>query len=117
MNAADIEHHRPIVGNWTNAEWFNGLIKIPLLNANGFAWVANLQLGTPLQIQGVCVFDNNNHETATFDRYCRGCNSYFFDQSRSSTYKGDEGITYSFLENGEELIGFKAVDDMCVGSM
>ena len=43
-NTTESEHakERPIVGNWTNAEWFNGLIKIPLTNSDGFVWVGNL---------------------------------------------------------------------------
>ena len=36
-------HHGPIVGNWTNATYFTGLIKIPLVNEDGgHAWTANL---------------------------------------------------------------------------
>ena len=36
-------HHGPIVGNWTNATYFTGLIKIPLINPDGgHAWTANL---------------------------------------------------------------------------
>ena len=40
--------NHPVVGDWREAEWFNGLIKIPLRNYEGHAWILSLQMGTPI---------------------------------------------------------------------
>ena len=106
----------PIVGGQANDYQSSGLIKIPLSNDDGLAWIGSLSLGTPLQSHGVCVFDNNNHETFTFDRYCRSCGAYFYWPSKSATFKGSKEIEQTFLENGELVKGYEAVDRLCVGS-
>ena len=47
---AETDKH-PQVGDWREAEWFNGLIRIPLRNPKGHSWFASLQMGTPLQYE------------------------------------------------------------------
>ena len=41
----ETEKH-PKVGDWREAEWFNGLIKIPLRNPDGQTWFVSLEMGS-----------------------------------------------------------------------
>ena len=50
VQAVNVDIH-PRVSDWREAEWFNGLIKIPLRNPKGHTWFAALQMGTPLQYE------------------------------------------------------------------
>ena len=72
LHAVNVNTH-PQVKDWREAEWFNGLIKIPLRNPKGHTWFASLQMGSPLQYEQVCVIDSNNALTQTFSKNCASC--------------------------------------------
>ena len=51
--------------NWADAEWFDGVVKIPLLIENKSLWYANLiAVGSSYnQTSGVCMLDCNGGAT------------------------------------------------------
>ena len=60
--------NHPVVGDWREAEWFNGLIRIPLKNPDGHAWILSLTMGTPVRDEQICVIDNNNAVSSVFSK-------------------------------------------------
>ena len=58
----------PRVGDWFEANWFDDLIKIPLVIAGGVSWYANLIVGDKdsEQTGGLCMFDNNSPLTLIY---------------------------------------------------
>ena len=58
----------PHLKNWADAEWFNGLVKIPLLIENKSLWYANLiAVGSSYnQTNGVCMLDCNGANTLIY---------------------------------------------------
>ena len=81
-NAAKIQ---PRVSNWKEATK-NGLIKIPLSNPDGHAWFASLSMGSPMQDESICVFDNNHPLSLTFSRDCGTCPHWKYNHLHSNTY-------------------------------
>ena len=65
----DTQNH-PKVGDWKDAVNSDGLVRIPLSNPKGHSWFASLQMGTPLQHEQRCVFDNNHNLSAVFGVEC-----------------------------------------------
>ena len=109
-----LEH--PMLGDWNQAvNHHTGLIKIPLQNPRGHAWFAALSMGTPYQLQQICVLDNNHALSAVFSDKCTTCPSRSFDSSKSSTFRSDETTTHVVQDDGYSLSGRAAQDSMCIG--
>ena len=63
------EAESPTVNNWAEAKYFSEVIKIPLVPGEDTTYLANLQMGTPRQIQGQCTM-SNRHEIVTYAHNC-----------------------------------------------
>ena len=63
------EAESPTVNNWAEAKYFTEVIKIPLVPGEDTTYLANLQMGTPRQIQGQCTM-SNLHEIVTYAHNC-----------------------------------------------
>ena len=76
--------------NPTKADWQeaakDGIVKIPLSNPDGHAWFASMNLGTPMQDESICVFDNNSALSLTFSKNCDECPHWKYNQSSSRTF-------------------------------
>ena len=59
--------YSPVKASWAEAVK-DGMVKIPLTNPDGHAWIASMNLGTPMQDESICVFDNNSALSMTFSR-------------------------------------------------
>ena len=59
--------YSPAKASWEEAAK-DGMVKIPLSNPDGHAWFAAMNLGTPMQDESICVFDNNSALSMTFSR-------------------------------------------------
>ena len=56
----NLEERHPVVGNWTHAKWFTGLVKIPTHSQDDQIWPGNLIAGGDGQYDDlICTFDNN----------------------------------------------------------
>ena len=58
----------PLVGDWFDANWFDEIIKIPLIIGGNTSWYANLMVGAAdsMQTEGYCLFDNNSPRTVIY---------------------------------------------------
>ena len=82
--------------DWFEAEWFDGLVKIPLLIDNSSIWYANLQANG--QTGGYCLLDNNSVYTVTFKRK-DDTGAYWFDRNQDGVFCDDTYETL-FWEDG-----------------
>ena len=59
------KEEKPHLKDWADAEWFDGVVKIPLLIENKSLWYANLiAVGDSYnQTDGVCMLDNQGSMT------------------------------------------------------
>ena len=74
---AELKSDKPHLKDWFDAEWFDNLVKIPLLIDENSLWYANLiavntdDSGT-LQDGGICMVDNNGATTIIFPDWKTG---------------------------------------------
>ena len=113
-NALSVDSH-PRVSDWREAEWFNGLIKIPLRNPNSHTWFASLQMGTPLQYEQVCVIDSNNAYTMTFSKNCANCPHGRYLKDNSTSFKVESSQKAVTQSDGYRVEGIAAQERMCLG--
>ena len=69
--ARDLKRETPHLQDWFDAEWFDGVVKIPLTIEDSSLWYADLQVMDPdtgaLKSGGYCFVDNNSANTLIFN--------------------------------------------------
>lgn len=107
----------PQVGDWNEAVNKEGLVRIPLQNPQGHAWFASLQMGTPLQMELACVFNNNHVLSAVYSKGCSSCpqSSWTYNRKKSSTFRFQSRKTMVVQDDGFMMSGYPAQDSMCIG--
>ena len=72
-------------------------------------------MGSPMQTEQICVFDNNQRLSAVFSKYCKNCPGRGYDNAKSRTFKSDQRKRIVVQDDGFVLRGYPASDDMCIG--
>ena len=62
-----------MVGDWADAELWDGQVKEPVNSFSSFLFEGEIQVGTPLQDPIKCIFDSSVGYTAVFGKECTTC--------------------------------------------
>ena len=104
---------KPKLKDWFEAEWFDGLVKIPLMIENSAVWYARLSVGEvgAENNGGICTIDNNSPVTMIFNGEFGGDDWYSLDDSICDT-----STEVQVYEDGSQYRGYDCRDRVCVGS-
>ena len=75
-----------------------------------------MELGTPLQLTGRCIFDNSRSDSITYSHDCKirennnTCEGIFYDDRLSLTYEGIEGSNQTLDIAGKLVDTYQAKD-------
>lgn len=105
------KEQKPHLKDWADAEWFDGVVKIPLLIENKSLWYANLiAVGDSYnQTSGVCMLDCNGATTIIWTQE----DNWFSDIYGADC---DETKTRNYYEDGAAYNGYDCKQEMCYGS-
>lgn len=105
----------PRVGDWFEANWFDDLVKIPLIVYGATTWYANLIVGEKdnEQTGGYCLFDNNSPRTVIVPAY-RG--SSWDDWYTPTAATCDDTKTSIVRTDGFVVKGYECRQRVCIGS-
>ena len=112
-----LESGHPRVGNWSDAEMWDGLVKEETNTLDNIMYTMDCMLGTPssgsAEVQQ-CIVDSSTSLSSTF---AFGFYTYSWDQynpSDSTTYH-NIGVTKTFQSIGLTWTGYKYTDNWCIG--
>ena len=72
-------------------------------------------MGTPLQYEQICVFDNNHGLSMVFSKQCKNCPHKVYNKKRSTSYVPHYNRPVQVMDDGFVVSGGVASDYMCVG--